>query len=150
MRTHVLSADGNVQALAALCCACRPLCPTTGHQSTGRASTGARFIFCDRSGLANLRRADSFGGGLGCQLLYPEHHPSAVLPQVSADSVDRSCWRATVRFSVSLRVGSSGLLGDLAGNSGLHPADEREEVKVRLATKTLGPRGGGARAGSRH
>ena len=72
------------------------------------------------------------------------------LPQVSADSVDRSCWRATVRFSVSLRVGSSGLLGDLAGDSGLHPADEREEVKVRLATKTLGPRGGGARAGSRH
>ena len=65
-----------------------------------------------------------------------EHHPSAVLPQVSADSVDRSCWRATVRFSVSLRVGSSGLLGDLAGDPGLHPADERD--KVRLATKTLG------------
>ena len=119
-------------------------------QSTGRASTGVRSIFCDRSVLANLRRADSFGGGLGCQLLYPEHHPSAVQPQVSADSVDRSCWRANVRFSVSLRVGSSGLLGDLAGDSGLHPADEREEVKVRLATKTLGPRGGGARAGSRH
>ena len=76
-------------------------------------------------------------------LLAPLHctrtPPSAVLPQVSADSVDRSCWRATVRFSVSLRVGSSGLLGDLAGDSGLHPADEREEAKGRLATKTLGP-----------
>ena len=149
MRTHVLSADGNVQAPAAHAVHV-DLCPTTGHQSTGRASTGGRYIFCDQSVLANLRRADSFGGGLGCQLLYPEHHPSAVLPQVSADSVDRSCWRANVRFSVSLRVGSSGLLGDLAGDSGLHPADEREEVKVRLATKTLGPRGGGARAGSRH
>ena len=56
-------------------------------------------------------------------------------PPVSADSVDRSCWRATVRFSVSLRVGSSGLLGDLAGDSGSHPADEREEAKGRLATK---------------
>ena len=149
MRTHVLSADGNVQAPAAHAVHV-DLCPTTVHQSTGKASTGVRSIFCDRSVLANMRRADSFGGGLGCQLLYPEHHPSAVLPQVSADSVDRSCWRPTVRFSVSLRVGSSGLLGDLAGDSGLHPADEREEVKVRLATKTLGPRGGGARAGSRH
>ena len=114
MRTHVLSADGNVQAPAAHAVHV-DLCPTTVHQSTGRASTGVRSIFCDLSVLANLRRADSFGGGLGCQLLYPEHHPSAVLPQVSADSVDRSCWRANVRFSVSLRVGSSGLLGDLAG-----------------------------------
>jgi hypothetical protein len=84
-----------------------------------------------------LRRADGFGGGLvGCQLLSLEQHRSVVLPQVSAGSVDRSCWRASVRFSVSLRVGSSGLLGDLAGDPGLHPADERD--KVRLATKTLG------------
>ena len=87
--------------------------------------------------LANLRRADGFGGGLvGCQLLSLEQHRSGVLPQVSAGSVERSCWRASVRFSVSLRVGSSGLLGDLAGDPGLHPADERD--KVRLATKTLG------------
>ena len=110
-----------------------------GHQSSGGACSahGARSILCDRSVLANLRRADGFGGGLvGCQLLSLEQHRSVVLPQVSAGSVDRSCWRASVRFSVSLRVGSSGLLGDLAGDPGLHPADERD--KVRLATKTLG------------
>ena len=115
-------------------------CPgQRGHQSSGGTCSAydARSILCDRSVLANLRRADGFGGGLvGCQLLSLEQHRSVVLPQVSAGSVDRSCWRASVRFSVSLRVGSSGLLGDLAGDPGLHPADERD--KVLLATKTLG------------
>ena len=141
VHTRVLSADRNVQG-AALCMSTAArgsggISLQAGHQSSGGACSahGARSILCDRSVLANLRRADSFGGGLGCQLLYPEHHPSAVLPQVSADSVDRSCWRPTVRFSVSLRVGSSGLLKDLAGDPGLHPADEREEAKGRLATK---------------
>ena len=143
VHTRVLSADRNVQG-AALCMSTAArgsggISLQAGHQSSGGACSahGARSILCDRSVLANLRRADGFGGGLvGCQLLSLEQHRSVVLPQVSAGSVDRSCWRASVRFSVSLRVGSSGLLGDLAGDPGLHPADERD--KVRLATKTLG------------
>eukprot|EP00802_Teleaulax_amphioxeia_P019352 Tamp_19582.p3 GENE.Tamp_19582~~Tamp_19582.p3 ORF type:complete len:140 (-),score=3.46 Tamp_19582:610-1029(-) len=128
VHTRVLSADRNVQG-AALCMSTAArgsggISLQAGHQSSGGACSahGARSILCDRSVLANLRRADGFGGGLvGCQLLSLEQHRSVVLPQVSAGSVDRSCWRASVRFSVSLRVGSSGLLGDPCRRSRLAP-----------------------------
>ena len=128
VHTRVLSADRNVQG-AALCMSTAArgsggISLQAGHHSSGGACSahGARSILCDRSVLANLRRADGFGGGLvRCQLLSLEQHRSVVLPQVPAGSIDRSSRGASVRFSVSLRVGSSGLLGDLAG----------------LATKTL-------------
>ena len=151
VHTRVLSADRNAQG-AALCMSTAArgsggISLQAGHHSSGGACSahGARSILCDRSVLANLRRADGFGGGLvGCQLLSLEQHRSVVLPQVSAGSVDRSCWRASVRFSVSLRVGSSGLLGD--------PCRRSRRTSVTMSAsprKRLGPRGGGPRAGSR-
>jgi len=77
-------------------------------------------------------------------LLSPEHHLSAVLPPVSANSVDRSCWRASVRFNVILRVGSSGLLSDPAGDPDLHPAEERGDAP-RHENAWVEPRAGSRR-----
>ena len=154
VHTRVLSADRNVQG-AALCMSTAArgsggISLQAGHQSSGGACSahGARSILCDRSVLANLRRADALAAGSSAASYCPWNN--TVLSCCPKCPRAASTGRAGGRPFASASACASAAAVCWATLPAI-PACTRRTSVTRSASprKRLGPRGGGPRAGSR-